>query len=1033
MINSALGAAAACGVTAQTVAVTALRAKGIFAIFGLITASTGGAKMAELEFSVLGPLEVRIKGRPVPIASARQRIVLATLLMAANHVLTVDTLIDAVWDGNPPSSARGQIQICISALRRLLEAPELIETSPNGYRIRVTGDQLDYNTFNAALDRGRSAAADGQLEPALEHLDAALRLWRGPALAGLPGRAAETFANRLDERRLMAIEDRIEYRLGLGAHRELVAELVTLTSEHPLRERLWGFRMTALYRSGRQAEALAAYRAARQVLVDELGLEPGANLRRLESAILSHDASLDGTAEREAPPAPPTAGPPPRQLPADIPDFVGRAELLETLVTVLTRTAEPASTPIPVALITGPAGCGKSAAAIHAAHLVRDHFPDGQLVASLHGSAANPTPMTEVLSAFLRALGVAPDAVPGHGEERIKLLRSHMAGRRLLIVLDDVADEQQISALLPGVPGPAVLMTSRNRGAAPPGAHVAELGIMSEPESRLLLERIAGPERIAASAAVAELTRICCGLPLALRISGMRLAARPHWSVATLVDRLADERHRLAELSYGELGVRPLLALAYAALSPRAQELCRLLSALEMPDFSPVIAAALLDSDLAEGERVLDELADARVLAATAVDGQSARYCFHDLTRIFAREIKAQHPPGQEAAAVDRVLGCLLAFADEAHRRLYGGDYTLLHGSSPRWGGAKPYFDRLVADPMAWFDAERPSMRAAVLQAADRGLDEFCWELAVVCVALYEAHGLFDEWRTTHGVALRAVTQAGNRRGEAVVLASLGSLGVGQHTQDDETMLVASLRLFEQLGDVLGQALALRTLAHLDRIQGRPGQAAERYERALKLLRIVDDKGAQAHILSGLARTYLDLRDLERAEVLSKESLLLGQQLDNRRLQAQALYRLGEVMVCGSQMLAAKALFQESLQIVRMLGDRVGEAYTLSGLGSAALDVGDTHAAEAYFAEALDISQAVHERNIQAHSLLGLGRALAARGDNSQARQYYARAASSFAVQENGPGRSRALDALGAMSQVPDRDLAHGTLRTWPD
>jgi DNA-binding SARP family transcriptional activator len=990
--------------------------------------------MAELEFLVLGPLEMRIKGRPVPIASARQRIVLAMLLMATNHLVTVDMLIDAVWDGNPPSSARGQIQICISALRRLIGAPELIETSPNGYRIRVTGDQLDSNTFNAALDRGRAAAAGGHLESALEHLDSALRLWRGPALAGLPGRAAETFANRLEERRLLAIEDRIERRLGLGAHRELVAELVTLTSEYPLRERLWGFQMTALYRSGRQAEALAAYRAARQVLVDELGLEPGANLRRLESAILSHDSSLDVAAQREATQAPPAAaGPPPRQLPADIPDFVGRAGLLETLVTVLTRTTEPASTPIPVALITGPAGCGKSAAAIHAAHLVRDHFPDGQLVASLHGSAANPTPMTEILGAFLRALGVAPDAVPGHGEERVKLLRSHTAGRRLLIVLDDVADEQQISALLPGVPGPAVLMTSRNRGAAPPGAHVAELGIMSEPESRLLLERITGPERIAASAAVTELTRLCCGLPLALRISGMRLAARPHWSVATLVDRLADERHRLAELSYGELGVRPLLALAYAALTPRAQELCRLLSALEMPDFSPFIAAALLDSDLDEGERVLDELADARVLEAAAVAGQPARYGFHDLTRIFAREIMAQHPPGQEAAAIDRAFGCLLAVADEAHRRLYGGDYTLLHGCSPRWGGAKPYFDRLLTSPMAWFDAERPSMRAAVLQAAARGMDEFCWELAVVCVALYEAHGLFDEWRTTHGVALRAVTQAGNRRGEAAVLASLGSLGVGQHTRDDENMLLDSLALFRQIGDVLGQGLALRTLAHLDRIQGRPAQAAERYERALKLFRIVDDKGAQAHILSGLARTYLDMRNLERAEILSKESLLLGQQLENRRLQAQALYRLGEVMVCGSQMLAAKALFQESRQIARILGDRVGEAYTLSGLGSAALDVGDAPAAEAYFVEALDISQTIHERNIQAHSLLGLGRVHAAFGDTSAARNYYTQAASSFAAQENVPGRSLALDALGAMSQGSDRDLAHGAVRAWPD
>jgi DNA-binding SARP family transcriptional activator/energy-coupling factor transporter ATP-binding protein EcfA2 len=978
---------------------------------------------AAVRFQLLGPLEVYVAGQHIPIASSRQRVVLGVLLMARNHVVTVEMLIDAVWDEEPPSSARGQIQICISALRRAIGVPGLIETSPDGYRIRVQQDQLDSGAFDTALASARAAMARGDLSVALEDFDKALGLWRGPALAGVPGRAVEALANRLEERRIMAVEDRIETLLGLGAHRELTEELVALTSGYPLRERLWGFQMIALYRSGRQAEALGAYQRARRALVDELGLEPGEFLSELERAILSHDSSLDLACRSETA-KPSGIGKPPCQLPADIPYFVGHDDLIEELTASLMSDEGTEATPRGghAALITGPAGCGKTTVALHVAHLVRNQFPEGQLFANLRGSSASPTSTMEVLASFLRALGVPADAASADEEERISLLRSHLADRRLLIVLDDVANEHQIDNLLPGVAGPAVLLTSRSRLAVLPGTWVAELGTMSEAEGIELLERMVGKDRLGADE-VGGLARLCCGLPLALRIAGMRLAAHPHWSAATLVERLADERHRLDELSQGDTGVRPLLSLVYDSLSVLAQKLFRLLSVLEFPDFSALVAAAMLDCDLMDAARVLDELADAWLFEVTPIAGQLTRYSFPELTRIFAREQLPEQADKECRQAIERAFGCMLAFAREAHRRVYGGDFTLLHGNSPVWPGAAPYFDRLLRDPMTWFEAERSCLRAAVQQAASLGLNEFCWELAVVSTTFYENRGLLDEWRSTHATALRAAQLADNRRGEGAVLVSLGSPALGSYSEHDEKMLLDALGLFEEIGDVLGKALSLRALAHRDRIQGYPERAVERYEQALEGFRATGDRAAQTHVLSGLARAYLDMGMLDRAELLAKESLQLGQQMQSHRLQAQALHRLGEVLYAASQVLAAKALYQESLHLARKEGDRVGETYALNGLGSAELEMGDLDSAEIYFTQALDVCEIVNERNTQAYVLFGMARVYEQRGERVRAGQYYLQAANSFAAQKNTPWYSRAMDALYEIHEASENML----------
>ncbi|MBR7839070.1 winged helix-turn-helix domain-containing protein [Actinospica durhamensis] len=1009
--------------------------------------------MAELAFRLLGPFEVLSDGRPVPVKSARQRIVLAILLMSPNHVVPLDRLIDSVWDGEPPLTARGQIQICVSALRRTLADPDVIETSPAGYCVRVRPEQLDYASFDASLVRARAAAAAGRLSEASEEMNAALRLWRGVALAGVPGRSAETLANRLQERRIMAIEDRVEIGLALGEHRELLDELVVLTTEHPLRERLHGFLMLALYRSGRQAEALTVYRTARKALIAELGLEPSENLRHLERAILAHDAELN-VAQDSARPSPERApaAQRPHQLPADIPDFVGYDALVQSLVAALTVSSAEggpaaaggegaaARSDVPLAVVTGQPGSGKSTLALHTAHLLRARFPDGQLFAAMHGDAAQPTPTIEVIARFLRALGVASDAIPADPEERVNLLRSRMAFRKLLIVLDDVADENQIRDLLPGVPGPAVLATSRSRLAALPGAHIAEIGLMPEADSVRLLERIVGPGRVESEPEhTRRLARLCGGLPIALRIAGVRLASHPHWSVSTLVNLLADEQHRLDELSHGDVAVRPLLALVHDSLGPRPQQLFGLLSSLELHDFTALTAASAMDTDQREAARLLDDLAEARLLdVSLGASGQLARYRFQTLVRVYASERMAARDDSavQRLGAATRVFGCLLAMANEAHSRIYGGSYTQLRGRAPRWPGAAAYFALLDPDPLLWMDVERPSLRAAVLQAAalvrapadaaalpgdGTGMDELCWELAINAVTVYEARALFDEWRDTHTAALEAARTAGNRRGEAAMLASLGSLGVAQRSKDDVAKLQSALALFEELDDLVGQALAQRNLAHIDRIQGHPRRAVERYEKALTGFRAMGDVAGQAHVLSGLARAQLDLGDTVQAEVLAKESLTLAGQLDNRRFQAQALYRLGEVLMQSSQMLAAKAVLQETLNLTQQLGDLIGEAYATSGLGLAALETGELNSAEIHYSRVAEICQKVNERNVHAQAVFGLGRVYDLRSEYDLAERYYVSAVNAFAAQGNEPWHTRAVEALHEVRKAASR------------
>ncbi|MDR7274875.1 AfsR/SARP family transcriptional regulator [Catenuloplanes atrovinosus] len=591
-------------------------------------------------FRVFGSLGVR----GARITAARQRIVLAMLLLEAGRPVHPSRLIDAVWEDAPPSTAKAQIQICISTLRRALAdagLPGRIVTGPAGYQIATAPGELDLQVFNDLLADGRAAVRDQRPADAVLAYRRAVALSQNPPLSGVESRVIEAAAARLAERRISAVEEFFEVQLSLGRHDDIVDELTVLAAEHPLRERLWRQLITALYRAGRRAEALAAYRSARQASVDGLGLEPSRSLRLLERIVLNGD-SMPGPPVHPAPAA--VADPDvsvPRMTPADIPDFTGHAALIHRLRDALCgRDAAPEGGSAPVVIVTGRGGIGKTTLAVHLAHQLAEHFPDGQLFARLGDGGSTGAVVVQVLERFLRALGVPGPAIPDDLEARAAMFRSVVARRRVLVILDDAAGEHQVQALLPASPESGVIVTSRRRLAGIPGSRLVDIGAFSPADGLELLAKTMGRQRVDAEPAEARrLVEQCGRLPLALRIAAYRLNARPHWRIAQLVERLTDDSRMLDELVHGGMGVRASIAPSYRGVGRSAQRLLSRLSILESADFPGRVAAPLLEEDPATAAEALDALVDARLVDVVALPGAEPRYRLHELVKAYAREL----------------------------------------------------------------------------------------------------------------------------------------------------------------------------------------------------------------------------------------------------------------------------------------------------------------------------------------------------------------------------------------------------------
>lgn len=908
--------------------------------------------------------------------------------------------MEAIYGDDPPATSRAQVQICISALRRLFAAhgaDKVIITRSQGYVIRTEKDQLDTHRFESLLREARRAREDRDLDEAVTYYRRALGLWRGPALAGIESRLVQSAASRLTERGITAHEECLQLELDLGRHHELVGELTGLVAEHPLRERLRGQLMLALYRSGRQAEALRVYRDARRMMIEELGIEPDERLRRLEHAILTSDESLDlpePPVRLGTEPAPSTASRVsvlyvPGMLPTDIADFTGRAKQIDDIRQRLTVTPDDgARFAVPIAIITGKAGVGKTTLAVHVAHSIAEHFPDGQLFADLHGALSRPTSPMQVLERFLRVLGVPGNAIPDGLEERAEMYRALLADRRMLIVLDNAANESQVLPLLPGNPASAVMVTSRSRLTGLAGATHVDVDLFDSVQSVDLLARIVGTDRVQSAVdAAAVLADLCGRLPLALRIAGARLAARPHWNISQLVERLQDETRRLDELEHGEMGIRASISLTHDALGEQARCLFRRLAILDTPVFSAWTAAALLDRPLAEAQDLLDELADAQLVEVAGTgSGVHVQYRFHDLIRVFARErLAAEEPTAERDAALSRVLGGLLLLTEAARRREYGTG-IVIRREAATWSPSPDLIEQLVTVPIEWFERERATLVSGIRQAAQAGLAELCWGITVNAVMFFESRAYLDDWRETHEIALEATRQAGDKRGYAAMLYSMGSLSAAeQRYSDAQRDMEGAVELFREVGDERGFALAVRNLGFLHQINGRFEEARDHYERALEIFRATGSLAPAAYTLHNLAELRLQADDLEGAKLLLAEALTCSRAGHNRRVSAQVLNRMGHTHLQAGEPALAAAVFGEALSVVREINDPVGEAYVLHGLGVARLQQGRLDEADGALHRALALASTSNQRLIEARALTGLGELAIANGEPAQA------------------------------------------------
>jgi DNA-binding SARP family transcriptional activator len=748
-----------------------------------------------MEFGVLGPLTVRCGGAEVPVAAGKQRAVLAALLLDAGRVVPVDELCDALWDAELPESARASVQNYVRRLRQALgdEGRDRIRTQPGGYLISVGAGELDVTRFEALARSAGAAARQGDWDDAAARARTALALWRGDPLADAGSAVlARREMPRLAELRLQAQEARAEADLHLGRRAEAIAELRGLVSAHPLRERLHALLMLALYRDGRQGEALAAYRHVRRVLGRELGAEPGTGLRELHQRMLEADPALApaaapaaGPAAAAGPPAvagSPAAGDPvlvPRQLPGTVPHFAARGAELAALTRLLDGTGEQPGT-VPIAAIGGTAGVGKTALAVRWAHQVADRFPDGQLYVNLRGyDPGTPVAAADALAGFLNALGVAGPDVPAGGEERAARYRSLLAGRRMLVVLDNAREAEQVRLLLPGAPGCMVVVTSRDSLAglvARHGASRLDLDLLPQGDAVGLLRALIGPRADADPGAAAVLAQRCARLPLALRVAAELTADRPDVSVAGLSAELAGLRQRLDRLDAGgdpHTAVRAVFSWSGRHLDPAAARLFALLGLHPGPGLDRYAAAALAGTPAEAAGRALGPLARAHLVRPAG----PGRYELHDLLRGYAAEQAARTETGRgRQAALTRLLDYYLHTAAAAAAALHpagrGRVAAAAATAAPAARIGAPVSGARAA--RAWLDAERPVLVAVAAHAAAGGWPGHAIGLSVALARYLDAGQHDADAAAIHGHAVRAARQAGDAAAQERALGDLG-------------------------------------------------------------------------------------------------------------------------------------------------------------------------------------------------------------------------------------------------------------------
>jgi DNA-binding SARP family transcriptional activator len=955
-----------------------------------------------MRFGVLGPLCAQITGREVRLDGPRQAKMLAALLVDANKVVATERLVAVMWDGKAPATAVRQVQDALSGLRRNLAAcgapSSLISTRRGGYEIHLAPDQFDLLEFDNERRLAERHQSPFETAAALRR---AMACWRGDALVDIPSRVLELDAARLNEKRAATHKQCLSIELDLGRHREVIEELTALLREHPYDEQLAEHLMVALYRCRRQGEALQVYERLRRTLAGELGVDPTPPLQALHRRILSADPALAAPVRASGPPDPPPEGPeaaatepdmpmPVRQLPLDVPDFVGRAEALAEVAGLLDG-AEPNGTR--VAVVVGGPGVGKSCLVTHAARLASAAFPDGQLYLDLAATSDEPRDPALMLAEALRALSIAGSAIPNSLSERAALYRSLLADRRMLVVLDDAGHADQVLPLLPGADGCAVLITSRTLLTQLPGARHIDLDVLSREEARELFTGMVGRRRVEREPAEADAILDCCGnLPLAVRIASAKLTGRPAWSLRVLRERIEDESRRLAELRIGDLSVRASVELSLRLLpaaSVRALSLLGLLGAYTLPGW---VVGPLLDRS--DAEDVLDTLVDASLVRLTATDaiGQP-RYRLHDLIRTCAVEIAAQLPAAEKRDAIVRVLSAWLELVGRATDRLPAGLLAGEPGSAPRRSLPDAVVDRLMADPVGWFDAERDTLLGAVKLAVDWRLDELAWELAAGAVTYYDHRCLYQDWEHGHRLALDAAEAAGNTRGAAVLLRGLGQLHIYRDEFEAATRtLESSVGLCQDGGDKRGEALSVAMLGTVSRVQGRYDEAVDRVQHALGIAVGEGDRHLEAQLSCSMAVMRLMHDELDEAESWFDEALRQARALDDGHRVAVVLRRFSRLHDRRGDPDEALSCLRQALATFEELADERCAAYTLLEVGRVHAGQHDRDRASPALERAADLFHRHGDRHDEAACWQLMGDLDAAAGAHELAHQHHGRA-----------------------------------------
>jgi DNA-binding SARP family transcriptional activator len=965
-----------------------------------------------LELGVLGPVRAVRDGRELGLGGPKPRAVLALLLVDAGRVVPADYLVEVLWRGAPPPGAAKTLRSYISRLRSLLEPEAALVAHGGGYAIRVEPDRLDTARFEGLVAAGRDVLGRGEAAVAADRFEQALALWRGRALADVTEvEPLALEAARLEELRLVAVEGRAEAGIESGLAAEVIGELERLVAEFPVRERLWRLLVLALYRAERQADALAAYRRAQQLLAEELGIEPGEELRQLEEAVLRQEVP---------PPATATVM---RTLPRDTAGFTGRGAELGQLLGDLVSAAAGGGV-VGICAIGGMAGIGKTTLAVHAAHQLAERFPDGQLFLPLHAHTPGQRPVdpADALAGLLLAAGVGAHAIPAGRDARAGRWRDYLAGKKVLLVLDDAAGHEQVRPLLPGTAGSLVLITSRRRLAALEDAAVISLDTLAPGEAAELLARLAGrPGLDAGDAGMGEITRLCGYLPLAIGMLARQLHHHPAWTAAGLAAQLAAARDRLGLMRAENLSVAAAFDLSYQDLPADQQRLFRRLGLHPGTDIDAGAAAALDDTVLDAARRGLEGLYDQHLLTEPA----PGRYRLHDLLGEHAQALAASEDPIDASAAAGRLLDYYLHTAQAASKHI--ATRTIAAGPSPSC--RPPASAPPVSTPRqatGWLETERVNLHAAASYGAVHGRPQHAIAISAALAGFLDAQGHWDQSAALHLGAVAAARQMGDRAGQARALNDLCVMQTrtGDYQAADASVSRA-LALYREAGDRAGQACALNNLGFVQHLAGNLEAAVASHRQALAVFRELGHRHGQGDALNQLGTIQTLTGDYRAAAASCQQALELFREAGQQLGQGDALINLGIVQQLTGNYQAAATACQQALELFSGLGDRYGEAHVLIEIGALQRLDGNYRAAVTSQEQALRLFRDLGDREDQAYVLNELGVLHRLTGDYSAAAASHQQALSLFREFSAELGQAEALNNLGELlSQTSDTQHA---------